>query len=86
LIERSRQEAEEAMAAFLKGHGATAPSITPRLERDEIVPGVSRLVLEQDADLLALGTHGRTGIVGALTGSVALTFLSNPPCDLLVSG
>jgi len=35
-------------------------------------------------DLLVLGTHGRVGLSHALLGSIAETFLNNPPCDVLV--
>lgn len=35
-------------------------------------------------DLLAVGTHGRTGVSHALLGSVAEALLRDPPCDLLV--
>lgn len=35
-------------------------------------------------DLLVLGTHGRVGLTHALLGSIAQSFLNNPPCDVLV--
>jgi nucleotide-binding universal stress UspA family protein len=34
-------------------------------------------------DLLVVGTHGRTGVAGAVLGSVATGLLSDPPCDVL---
>jgi nucleotide-binding universal stress UspA family protein len=37
------------------------------------------------ADLLAVGTHGRTGVAHAFLGSVAEALLRDPPCDLLVA-
>ena len=40
-------------------------------------------VVERGADLLVLGTHGRTGVAHALLGSVAEWFLTNPPCDIV---
>jgi len=85
LIERARQEAAEAMDAFRRGHDAFEASITPMLERDEAVHGISKAVQDQKADLLVMGTRGRTGLVRAMVGSVALTFLQNPPCDVLVA-
>ena len=38
-----------------------------------------------DNDLLALGTHGRTGLRRALLGSVAETVLRDAPADVLVA-
>lgn len=35
------------------------------------------------ADLLAIGTHGRTGLAHAVFGSVAESLLRNPPCDVV---
>lgn len=43
---------------------------------------IAKAVASQNADLLVLGTHGRTGVAHALLGSVAETFLNNPPCDV----
>jgi nucleotide-binding universal stress UspA family protein len=34
-------------------------------------------------DLLVMGTHGRTGVAHAVLGSVAESFLTNPPCDVV---
>lgn len=36
-----------------------------------------------NADLLAIGTHGRTGLAHAVFGSVAESLLRNPPCDVV---
>jgi nucleotide-binding universal stress UspA family protein len=33
--------------------------------------GISRIAEERDADLIVLGSHGRSGLRGALTGTVA---------------
>jgi nucleotide-binding universal stress UspA family protein len=35
------------------------------------------------ADLLAIGTHGRTGLAHAVFGSIAEFLLRNPPCDVV---
>ena len=37
------------------------------------------------ADLVVIGTHGRTGVSRALLGSVAAALLEAPPCDVLVA-
>jgi nucleotide-binding universal stress UspA family protein len=85
MIERARVEAEEAMDAFLTGHNARKASITPRVERDETVPGIYKVIQQQQADLLVLGTHGRAGIKAAMVGNTAQVFLNDPPCDVLVT-
>lgn len=41
-------------------------------------------VKKAKADLLVLGTHGRSGLMRAVLGSVAEGFLREPPCDVLV--
>lgn len=45
---------------------------------------IPRVALEYRADLIAVGTHGRTGIARALRGSVAEDLLSKPGPDLLM--
>lgn len=39
---------------------------------------------ELAADLLVIGTHGRTGVSAAIWGSVATDILNRPPTDILV--
>lgn len=41
-------------------------------------------VKKTKADLVVLGTHGRSGLMRAVLGSVAEGFLRQPPCDVLV--
>lgn len=50
--------------------------------------GDARSVLREEArrmqaELLVLGTHGRTGVAHALLGSVTEDMLAQPPCDVL---
>ncbi|HZP42431.1 MAG TPA: universal stress protein [Candidatus Binatia bacterium] len=40
---------------------------------------------ERDADLLALGTHGRSGLAHVLLGSVAEAVIRAARCDVLVA-
>jgi nucleotide-binding universal stress UspA family protein len=48
------------------------------------VIGLRRLANEADTDLVIAGTHGRTGLLNVLVGSVASRILSDVPCDVLV--
>jgi nucleotide-binding universal stress UspA family protein len=41
-------------------------------------------VRERKADLLVLGTRGRSGLARAVLGSVAAAFVQDPPCDVLL--
>ena len=48
------------------------------------VNNVLRAAIDEfNPGLLAIGTHGRSGIANALIGSVTEKFLKNPPCDIL---
>ena len=47
---------------------------------DEIV----KLALESHADLVVMGTHGRTGLKHVLIGSVAEKVVRHAPCAVLV--
>lgn len=49
--------------------------------RDVII----REVTNRGADLVALGTHGRSGVARALLGSVAEHVVQSAPCDILIS-
>jgi nucleotide-binding universal stress UspA family protein len=44
---------------------------------------VRRAARTQKADLVVVGTHGRTGIGGALIGSVAARIVATAPCPVL---
>jgi nucleotide-binding universal stress UspA family protein len=40
---------------------------------------------EKNVDLIAMGTHGRTGLKGLFMGSVAQKVISQAPCAVLVT-
>lgn len=62
----------------------TKPAKYNRLVKEGAVSETIReQVAERKPDLLVVGTHGRTGVVNALLGSVAQDLLSRPPCDVL---
>ena len=51
---------------------------------DTPVQGLTTLASELEADLIAVGTHGRTGLVRWLLGSVAEGVVRQAPCAVLV--
>lgn len=64
--------------------GDPRPGIEPVLRRGPARQVVPAEVEHLEADLLVVGTHGRTGIAHAMLGSVAEDLLRFPPCDTLV--
>ena len=51
--------------------------------RGDPVMGRQLLTNDADTDLVIVGTHGRTGLLHALVGSVALRIMDAVPCDIL---
>ena len=45
---------------------------------------ILRTAQEQDADLIVMGTHGRTGLCHTLLGSVAEAVMHRAPCPVLM--
>jgi len=81
------------LSALIRKPAAGARSATPEHDACRFrarpvegeVTGVLRdRVNDIDADLLVLGSHGRSDLVRLWLGSVAEHFLVHPPCDVLV--
>ena len=54
-----------------------------RLVRGEPAQQILRLAEEENVDLIVMGTHGRTGLVRALMGSVAEQVVRNATCPVV---
>ena len=74
---------DEEVKAFLSRFPELRTRCHLILERGETLQVLSRGIAQVRPDLLAVGTHGRTGIPRALLGSVAEEILANPPCDVV---
>jgi nucleotide-binding universal stress UspA family protein len=75
----------EAIAARLAEYhadGLAAP-IATHLVEGEVVAGILRAAAEVAADLIVLGSHGRSGLGRVLLGSVAEGVLRHAPCPVL---
>lgn len=80
------KQVEADLATFLATHtGPKKPRITALSHRGEPVGGIAAMVAEHQPELLALGTDSRNSLPGGRLGDVAVTFLNDPPCDVLVS-
>ncbi len=73
----------EELSAFLNALGDEAPRLHRHLQEGTVREVVARQIQRLEPDLLAIGTHGRTGVAHALLGSVAEDILRDPPCDVL---
>jgi nucleotide-binding universal stress UspA family protein len=70
-------------------HLAELEASPPRPPRIEMIEGNPFFVLRAaigsfHPDLLAIGTHARSGIAVPVIGSLAREFLTDAPCDVLV--
>jgi nucleotide-binding universal stress UspA family protein len=54
-----------------------------RFERGDAVDQILRVAGDMQADLIVMGTHGRTGLARLLMGSVAERVVRNAPCPVL---
>jgi len=81
--EDSMRQLQEARDRYFGGLADTQvqydaiPSATPSLE-------ICRLARDTNASLIILGSHGRTGILRRLLGSVAEATVRHAPCSVLV--
>lgn len=50
----------------------------------EVVKGILEVAADEGVDLIAVATHGRTGLTQLLYGSVALGLLQGSSCPLLL--
>jgi nucleotide-binding universal stress UspA family protein len=83
--DRASRGAHRAVGRFL--HAGQHREVQPRII---VRPGDARRVIldvaaQRRPDLLAVGSHGRTGIPYILLGSVAAAIVRAAPCDVLVA-
>lgn len=80
---RMEQTIEKEMATSIRALGADPRKLQLVLRHGDVRAAIRQEVDRLKPDLIALGTHGRTGIAHAFLGSVAEDVLGNPPCDAL---
>ncbi|WP_019933831.1 universal stress protein [Oceanimonas smirnovii] len=80
---RIEQEVQEEMSHFIATDDHHR--ISTRIMSGEVKKTILSVVEETHAQLLVLGYHGRQGISRLLVGNLAMSFLSAPPCDVLVA-
>lgn len=81
------REAQEELDAFIAEAGLSAEArarVSARLVYGETHTVLSNTAHESEADLLVLGTHGRSGFVAAMVGSMAESLLRCTHLDTLM--
>jgi nucleotide-binding universal stress UspA family protein len=79
--EYDQQKLEERLHAIQPSHPGIA--VEYRLEYGVPEEGVLKVAQEIGADMIVMGTHGRTGLKRFLMGSVAEYVMRKAPCPVL---
>jgi universal stress protein A len=80
---QAQEAARHALATLVQAEfGEQRPEA--RMIRGRAADGIVKYAIRMNADLIVLGTHGRSGIRRALLGSVAENVVRHAPCPVLV--
>jgi universal stress protein A len=79
-------DAEKRMAECVKkAQGSSAIIVETRVVVGEPVSEICQAVRREEADLVIMGSHGRTGLAHVLLGSVAERVIRHASCPVLVA-
>lgn len=81
-VTSERQNAADELRAFLAAHELDGPDLPLQEEEGEPFDAIARVVADGAHDLLILGTHGRTGLLKVLVGSVTEEALRSLDIDI----
>lgn len=82
---RLSQMIGEEMDRFTASFAGAQPRLRQVMREGIAQECILREVVSSRADLLVVGSHGRTGVAHAFLGSVAEDLLTQAPCDVLVA-
>ncbi len=83
LVADMQKSASREMEKWVAEVGARVTNVETLLERGVPFVEIIRIAREKHADLLVIGTHGRTGIDHMLFGSTAEKVVRKSPCPVL---
>jgi nucleotide-binding universal stress UspA family protein len=81
---RLREQEGQQLRAVIQ-HAAPNQTLPLEIVDDEPYSALRKTIQAFGADLLAMGTHGRSRLSTAVVGSLAQEFLAAGPCDVLVA-
>lgn len=84
-VESERQTARDELIAFLVANNLNGQGWSLRLEEGGANEVIERVVGEMRPDLLVMGTHGRSGLLKTLIGSVTEGALRSLNVDILAA-
>jgi nucleotide-binding universal stress UspA family protein len=76
------QRAVERIAEAAKDQGVPFDSLV--VESDQVADGIVRAAQDSGVDLIAMGSHGRSGLAKLVVGSVAARVLTLSPVPVLI--
>jgi nucleotide-binding universal stress UspA family protein len=82
--EQMLADAEKRMAECVKQQGSSAVVVETRVVVGEPVTAICQAAGREQADLIVMGSHGRTGLAQVLLGSVAESVMRYASCPVLV--
>jgi nucleotide-binding universal stress UspA family protein len=83
LREIAERQAQEHFRTLLDGARSSGVAARVRLETGTPAPRIAEVAREEAADLVVMGTHGRTGLGRVLLGSVADRVVRLAPCPVV---
>lgn len=82
-INESKAAAEKSLAGVLDPKWSIGRKVIQAVVEGSPKVEIIRYARKQDIDLIVLSTHGRTGLIHVLMGSVAETVVRTAPCPVL---
>jgi nucleotide-binding universal stress UspA family protein len=77
------REMDRAREWLRESIGSKADSVGIVAELGKIASNLAKYVADKEADLVVVGSPGRSGLAAVLVGSVAIEILEQVDCDVL---
>ncbi len=84
LDRRVTDEAQRELADFVPAPVPEGVTVEQKVLHGSPYLGIVKMAKDRKADLIVMGTHGRTGLKHMLLGSVAEKVVRRAPCPVLV--